>query len=253
MKAHHHLPEPFFFEGDNRGLLLVHGFTGSTAELRPMGKYFRDLGYTVHAPLLAGHGTTPEDMKRTSWPDWWSSVVQGYQHLVRSGCNPIYAAGLSMGGLLVLKLSLQYEVAAIATMSSPVYIKDRRAYLTPLLKRIIPYIRKEGRDEKPPYIKREVFLYDRIPLACVSSLLKLIGHVKRKLPEINVPVFIAQSGKDEVVDPRSACYLYRHIGSNCKELKWYPESTHIITLDIEKERLFTDLEKFFKRYEHLVK
>jgi len=49
--------ESFFFEGNEIGVALFHGFTATTAEVRPLAEYLRSFGYTLSAPLLPGHGT----------------------------------------------------------------------------------------------------------------------------------------------------------------------------------------------------
>lgn len=49
--------EPFFFEGNRIGVLVQHGFTGTTQSMRGIGEVFANQGYTVYGPRLAGHGT----------------------------------------------------------------------------------------------------------------------------------------------------------------------------------------------------
>lgn len=55
---------------------------------------------------------------------------------------------------------------------------------------------------------------------------------------------IIQSKLDETVDPNSAKYIYKHISSREKQLRWYEKSSHIITLDKERERLFNEIDAF---------
>lgn len=246
MKTSPRRPAPFTFAGGKAGLLLLHGFTGTTAELLPLGRALNRRGYTVHAPLLAGHGTTPEELARTGWEDWWASAREGYRTLRAMGCDPIGAVGLSMGGLLALDLAVHEALAAVATLCAPVYVRDKRLWATGVLKYLRPYARR-GR-AKPPHIERELYVYEKIPLSSVDSLRRLMLRVRRRLPDVRVPVFIAQSGQDETVDPRSADALYAEIGSAHKERALYPHSTHIITLDVEKDQLFADLAAFFARW-----
>ena len=60
----------FFLSGSRTGCLLLHGFTSTPAELRPLGEALHRAGYTVHAPLLPGHGTSPEDLLHITYCDW---------------------------------------------------------------------------------------------------------------------------------------------------------------------------------------
>ncbi|WP_373277079.1 alpha/beta hydrolase, partial [Calditerricola satsumensis] len=91
---------------------------------------------------------------------------------------------------------------AVATLCAPVYVRDKRLWATGVLKYLRPYARR-GR-AKPPHIERELYVYEKIPLSSVDSLRRLMLRVRRRLPDVRVPVFIAQSGQDETVDPRSA-------------------------------------------------
>jgi carboxylesterase len=49
------------------GSLVLHGFTGSTQSISYLGEELhRRVGFTVSAPRLAGHGTSPDDMETTA-------------------------------------------------------------------------------------------------------------------------------------------------------------------------------------------
>src|SRR5712692_8608567 len=117
--------EPFYFKGDSVGCLLIHGFSGSPWEMRWLGEQLAADGYTVLGPLLAGHGTTPEDMNTTRWPDWYASVVAGYRQL-REECEQVIAIGLSLGGALALHLAAHEPVDGLVLMATPLHIRDWR-------------------------------------------------------------------------------------------------------------------------------
>jgi len=244
MKIVRRSPDPFFYEGGEIGVLLIHGFTGTPSELRPMGEYLKERGYTVYAPLLAGHGTSPEEMACTTWEDWWNSAVEGYRRLRDSGVRRIFAAGLSMGGALVLNLARQYPLDGVIAMCAPVYLKDKRVHAVNLIRWVMPYQIRRG--TKPAHIEEHLVPYDRTPLKCVSSLQRLIRHVRSHLHEIKVPTLVVQAELDETVEPRSARYIYERLGSAVKRLKWYDKSSHIITLDREREKLFADVDAFIR-------
>jgi carboxylesterase len=240
-------PAPFFYEGDERGILLIHGFTGSTAEMGPMGKHFAERGFTVHAPLLAGHGTSPEDMANTTDLDWWQSVVQGYERMMSFGCKRIYVAGLSMGGLLALRVARDFPVQGVISMAAPLRFKNKKAYFAWLLHRFTPYSERDS--EKPGHIEQHLVPYDRTPVKCVSCLKKIMDDMRRSLARITVPALIVQGGEDETIYPEDAKMIFSRLGSEDKELKWYPNSSHIIVLDHEREQLFADIETFIRRLE----
>jgi len=250
MKISQRSPEPFLFETENKefGILLVHGFTGTTAELRPLGTYLHKEGFTVHAPLLKGHGVTPEEMNCTTWVDWYSSAEEGYHRLKEIGCRKIIVIGLSMGGLLTLKLAQHHDVFAMVTLCAAIEVKDKRMGLVRYVQYFKQYLKRRG--HKADHIEKELFIYDKTPLACVASLDNLIKNVRLVLPHLTQPILIVQAEQDETVDPCSGQLLYDLIGSKEKELKMFAESSHIITLDKEREALFLTITHFIRKMEN---
>src|SRR5690606_8957900 len=79
------------------GVLLCHGFTGSPQSLRPWGEQLAAAGYSVELPRLPGHGTTWQEMNRTTWQEWYACVDEALTRL-RGHCSTTFVAGLSMGG-----------------------------------------------------------------------------------------------------------------------------------------------------------
>lgn len=235
-----------FHKGHNgRGILLIHGFTGTPFDMGPLAEFFRGIGFAISIPLLAGHGTTPERLKKTTWKDWLHSAEEGYHQLKFNGVNSVYAIGHSMGGLLALKLALQYHFQALSTLSSPIFVHDQRIKYAGYLKWILPYKRRT--EKKAPHIEQHLKPYSRTPLASVQQLYHLIESTKYDLPRINTPILIAQGGADETVHPSSADYIYEHIGSNYKKICHYPNSTHIITRDHDSYRLNRDIATYFEQ------
>src|SRR5699024_5646213 len=98
-------PQPFTFEAGPRAVLLLHGFTGHSADVRMLGRFLETKGYTTHAPIYRGHGDTPEKLIETTPEEWWEDVEAAYNHLLDLGYEEIAVAGLSMGGALGLKLA----------------------------------------------------------------------------------------------------------------------------------------------------
>lgn len=43
-------------------MLLLHGFTGNSADVRQLGRYLQKQGYTSYAPQYEGHAAPPEEI-----------------------------------------------------------------------------------------------------------------------------------------------------------------------------------------------
>lgn len=237
-------PNPFFYLGDETGILLIHGFTGSPSELRPMGHFLREQGYTVYAPLLAGHGTSPEELAETTWQDWWNSVKAGYERLQTVEVKKIYVVGHSMGGLLAFYVASKLAVDGVISLCTPIWVRDWRANFVRWINFFIPYHQRSSKKED--HIESQLVPYDRTPLKSIEQLNQLIRIVKKEIPNIDVPTLVIQSRKDETVLPKSANFIYDHIATEQKKLTWYENSSHIITLDKERKRLFQEIDNFIR-------
>lgn len=228
----------------NIGILLIHGFTGSTNEMQPMAEFLHQAGYSVCAPLLAGHGTSPELMNNTGWVDWFASAKEGYIQLRQTGCQHIVVVGLSMGGLLALKMAQHFPVIGIVTLCTPVIVRDKRMPMARYIQKMVPYIKRINKKEK--HIENVIYPYDKTPLSCIVSLEKLLKNVSLILGKIRQPILVIQSDQDETVDPSSAQLLFERVGSGHKEMVRFEQSSHIITLDHEQEVLHEKVSAFIK-------
>src|SRR5439155_8117991 len=111
--------EAFRFDGGPIGILLQHGFTGSPASMRPFGEWLAARGVSVIGPRLPGHGTSWEDLERTSWHDW-ESEAEGALRALKARCTTIVAVGQSMGAAMVLHLGATHadELNGIVTINA---------------------------------------------------------------------------------------------------------------------------------------
>ena len=135
-------PAPFTLSGGDVGVLLIHGFTGSPAEMRSLSGFLHGRGLTVAAPLLPGHGRTPADLNRRRWQDWLACAEIALAEL-QAQCRAVFVAGLSLGALLTLTLAGQHrDLAGIIAYSPAILVKDPRARIVAILKYLLPTIAK---------------------------------------------------------------------------------------------------------------
>lgn len=236
--------EPFLHKGGDRGVLLVHGFTGAPAEMALLGEFLHAAGYTVLAPRLCGHGTSPQEMAATDWEKWYHSACDGY-HLLKHLCSEIHAIGLSMGALLAMRLAHEFEaVRSVVSMSAPIYIANPNLkYLPPPEKSVGKFVRKSRR-KLSGVPERYAVAYRQMPLVCIHGLITLISETMEVLPALRKPLLVVQSRADHTVLPDSASYIYRSAGSSEKELFWLEVSGHLVTLDCEREKVFAKIAAF---------
>lgn len=226
---------PFSFAGGPVGCLLIHGFTGAPPDMRPMGEYLAGRGLTVLGVRLPGHGTTPADLQHTTWRDWTGEAERGLAEL-QGRCEQVFAAGVSMGGLLTLYLGERHTLAGLIPMAAAIDFTNPAFRLAPIAKYLLRETQKrppaKGDWADPQAIYRH-WSYNVYPLASVDELLKLRRRVRAGLPQVTAPMLIMQGLRDSSVPPASAQWLYDHVGSTDKELALFRNSGHCLAIDAE--------------------
>ena len=239
-------PTPFTYNrgASPVGVLLLHGWTGSPPEMQPLGEYLAAQGWTVHGPLLPGHGTQPEALLRVTERDWIATAHRAYAALAAE-CDTVFVGGLSMGGLLALHLgaTLPHPPAGIIAMSAPIFITDWRRYLAPaapLHTRFQPWSHKRAtRDDVDPTTPTRLWDYRRYPTISGHHIVRLMNQVRSRLPHVRAPLLVMQGRQDRTVLPASAQYIYDHVASPDKTLVWWDHSAHCITVDQEREAVWS--------------
>ncbi|MED3910028.1 carboxylesterase [Peribacillus simplex] len=238
------LQQPFTFEGGKRAVLLLHGFTGNSADVRMLGRYLEKQGYTCHAPHYKGHGVPPEELVKTGPEDWWKDVMMAYDFLKSKGYEEIAVAGLSLGGVFSLKLGYTVPIKGIVSMCAPMYIKSEEMMFKGVLEYAREFKKYEGKTQEQ--IELEMDLLADKPMNTLKALQELITDVREHVDLIYAPTFVVQGRHDDVINPKSADIIIDAIESPVKKIKWYEESGHVITLDKEKNQLHEDVLGFLE-------
>lgn len=257
--------EPFSLGGGERGVLLLHGFTGSPFEMRLLGEDLARRGFAVEGPCLAGHGGgesrlgATRALARTTWHDWYRSASEGLDRLrARVGDRPVAVVGLSMGGLLTLELGRRRgaELGAIVVMSAPLWLPpeaERFARVTarlPLV-RAVALPKLAGSDIRDAEMKRRNNRAQgkaMMPLPALASLVELGAYLRDKLGDVTVPTLLAHSERDHTVPFACMDAIAHRIGAREYGKLVLHESFHVITLDVERDKVFARVADWIGRY-----
>ncbi|MGV2938325.1 alpha/beta hydrolase [Mesobacillus sp. LC4] len=234
--------EPFYFEGNSVGILVSHGFTGSTQSMRPLGEAFAAAGYTVCGPRLKGHGTHYEDMEQTTYQDWIASVEEGFKWL-KARCDKVYVTGLSMGGTLTLYMAENYpEIRGIVLINAAIDIPAMEPVLQLEGTRFLDAI---GSDIKKPGITE--LAYEKTPVQSIKEILPFMKAVKQDLSKVSCPALILVSDEDHVVPPDNSQKIHEEISSELKEIIYLKDSFHVATLDNDQKKIIDNTLAFIKK------
>lgn len=249
MTSIHPQARSFYLEGNNNtAVLFVHGFTASPSEVYPTAWLLHEVGgYTVSGPLLPGHGKSPEELNRTSWKEWCRAVDTELQEM-KKRYDQVFAAGLSMGGLLALYAGIHTPgLSGVVSINAPVIIRfPIFETLAPLLQFIKPCWVKINREEALKLQKQGRYAYDCIPVKAFCNMMQLRTELMMGMEGLKLPLLVMQSKRDESVNPRSASFI---AGKACHakvKLVELPASEHVSTMGPEKELIARELDKFVK-------
>lgn len=231
------------WDGGPVGVLLSHGYTATTAEVRPLAKLLRRRGFTVAGPLLPGHGSTPQAMNGVSWQEWVVTLEEAYQQLTQR-CRYVFIGGESMGGALALFLASQHPEAAGVLLYSPaVKIPVRPLMLSYLVRPFIAYKEKDNINSLHPDWKG----YRVNPIPAVHQMHRLQRRLWPLVPKMRLPLLIVQGRHDFDIDLRGVERLFELYPTPVKEFYWMEQSGHVVILDKERAQVAEITTRFMLR------
>lgn len=244
--------EPIFIDKNSPvGILMLHGFTSTPCQFKELAEFLSEKGFTVYAPLIAGHGTTREDLMRSLPEDWTSSALDGYL-LLKQKVEKVVVVGSSFGSNLAFWLAQKTanDMAGVISLSAPLFLRFQWF----IMMRYYLYGRFKTYYHKPPWacqnhkIKQvNEVLYPDIPIKSLKDFLDFLkDETPSNLPNVKVPVLTSHAKADPLAHPKSAQYIYDHIGSAVKELYWLNSRLHTTISDKVRDELFAKVYQFIK-------
>jgi len=258
--------------GESRGVLLVHGFSGSPFELYLLAERLHREGFHVSLPLLTGHHSSLHALADSTWHDWLSSAEEALLGLHQAVCAhtdkapQLAIVGFSMGGLLSIDLARRYpacveearkrpSVAALSILATPLWLPSwqqraivRLSQLAGLRRLAVPKL--AGRDVRAKDLPKEPLRPWGMPVRALASLVELMQTVRPLLPEVKQPTFLSYGLRDHTVPPACLDAFVAELGTPKDQLSQLvlPESFHILPLDVEREQLFLAVSAHLQRH-----
>ncbi len=229
-------PAPFLLEPRLRadtGVVLVHGFLASPAEVREFGEKFADHGYPVLGVRLKGHGTSPWDLRDRSWMDWLASVRRGCA-IMAGLTKRVVLVGFSTGGALCLRLAAEQpkRLVGVAAIAVPLKFRNKNMVFVPLMhganrlvrwassyEGIVPF-RTNDASEQPD------INYRQMPIRGLYELRQMVNDLEDHLEDVRCPVLLLQGSDDPIVVPDSAEHIYGRLQHSEKTLKVVTSTRH---------------------------
>lgn len=241
--------DPIVLPGGSTTVVLIHGYTGSPAEMDLLARALQREGYGVECPLLAGHGTCLADLIPVEPHQWLTQIEDVVDRLQRQG-QSVVVGGLSLGSILALQLARRRpSIQGVITYSPPIISGDRRAWVAPLLSRLVASVPRPPDDFVDPTTAERIWTYDRWPSRCSVRVLELIADTRRHLSEVTQPLLVMASRRDRVITTHGVNRLCERVSSRSVQLQWLENSGHLITTDAEWRTVADVTAAFIRRLE----
>ncbi|HBI34298.1 MAG TPA: hypothetical protein DEA43_01905 [Candidatus Moranbacteria bacterium] len=246
----HLVNQPFFFVGNNgKGILLVHGWTSTPYEVRRLGKYLNENGYTVLGIQLAGHGSVPKDLEGIKWQDWILDIENGYAELKKT-CEKVYVGGTSIGANLAMEFAKKEKnIAGLILMATPYRLRYEEIVVS--FAKTLKMFKKYHKKYYPPTFGvsttiTRLISYQSYPISSSLETFSLIKDSRKNLELITQPILIMQSTHDHIVQKNSLENIYKKVGSEIKKKKYIEKAYHTFISDIKNEHVFRDILEFLE-------
>jgi carboxylesterase len=221
------LPKPFdgsehrsfHWQGGHRAALLVHGFPGTPAEMRPLGAVLKEAAWTVRGLMLPGLGADIGNLDLCTSRNWSDAVKQALEDL-QLRHRVILLVGYSMGGALALNAAAEQRPAGLVLLA-PYWSfgEEWLSVLWPVLRLIFRRVKPLKRadfsarevrhglqrmfkniDLENPQIQQSLRRLS-VPLKPIEQIRELGQRALMRAPQIDVPTLVIQGSRDKIVPP----------------------------------------------------
>ncbi len=268
----------FFLKGNSdKAVLLIHGITGTPSEMRYQAKALNKAGFSVMCNTLPRHCSTLGELKKVTWQEIAAACENDLIRL-NNDYRKVFAGGLSMGAVMSMHLAYKYpqRISGLIALAPTLFydgwaLHKGKALMDlvwhiPVLRNMIdiregwPYGLKDEslRSQIERFYKgalakkfdNKVLLFGSpfFPLACLYQHHILARQVKNELPRINCPILIIHAKEDDMTSIKNAKYVYSHIGSKDKALIELTNSYHMVTIDLDKDRVAKEIIDFLNSH-----
>lgn len=218
--------QPFLWEGGQAAAVLVHGFPGTAAELRPLGDVLHRIGWTVEGMLLPGFGPQIDTLADRKVTEWLAAVRKSIARLKRKH-HPVIVIGFSMGAGLALSAAVNERADGLVLLAPFWKLKGPFWRIASLIRLITPTVKpfrlfrldfsspdvRKGMssflpnlDLEDPSVQEGIRNFS-IPLRIFDQVRQVGQAAEQAAPLASMPTLVVQGRSDQLVTPQLTCEL----------------------------------------------
>lgn len=215
----------FLHDSDAPLVLLLHGSTGTPAEMRDLGTHLHTHGISAYCPRIGVLGS--RDKART-WESWVSQAQIAIEIANASSSAP-FLCGLSLGGAVSLMLADRSPVKGLILLAPALYARTTiRTNLLRVARVVTPTI----------------FYHFA---GWNGEVLEAMDYTRKYARAIETPVLAVQAADDCHLSSRGLKFVRKHARHKDTEIHLLPEGSHVITRGPARDKVFELVTKFVER------
>ena len=221
--------------GQRPAVLLLHGFGDTPQSVRYLAGALHAAGWTVHAPLLPGHGRTLAEYGASTAAAWLAHARDELATL-RARHAEVAVVGLSMGGAIATVLAaeapdLRGLVLLAPYLSMPNRLR-RLARVHRLVELALPWAQGGGEASiRDPDEAARNLAYRVVAPHLLAELLRVVETAQEAIPRVTVPTLVVHARQDHRVPVEAAEREYAKLRMPERELVWFEDCGHLMTVD----------------------
>lgn len=225
--------------GEQRALLLLHGFSSSPAVYRQLLPALSDYDAVV-CPLLPGHGESIQAFSTVKACEWVSTAENACEKLMND-YQQVDVMGLSLGGLLACHLSQRFPLHRLYLLAPALVLRlnTLHALKCARLMHWLGFSRLRNQAGNLYSNHDSELAYRQLPITAIIEILTLIDTYQFQPPHSPTDIFLGYH--DEVVNSELVAKLFTNL-PNCT-IHWLPKSAHVLPLDGDLDTIIACLHK----------
>ncbi|KAB2909746.1 MAG: alpha/beta fold hydrolase [Ignavibacteriales bacterium] len=230
-------PELFLNNKQKTGVLLLHGFSSTPREFKPLTDQLREKSIPYYAPILTGFGLDDTHLLSViRAQDWMRDAVNAFD-LLSADCDEVCIVGNSMGALLACHIASKRFVPKLI-LTAPYLLSKKKHELgrklligSPigwLIRMFNPYVKKSGKSKAQTNLHdpEPRFVYDVVPVRSIEAMWRLQDRVQYEKVRAGDSLVITGQN-DNTVENERVFPLLDKIGLDYQKME-LPETGHLI-------------------------
>ena len=203
----------------NLSIIYFHGFSATRHETAPLFDIVaRNLGANLYYTRLTGHGLNGDALAKAIVNDWFNDAEEALKIGKRLG-DKVIVVGTSTGGTLATWLASRKgnDISALVLLAPTFGLKNPASeiLLFPWAEVIAPLIVGNTYSWEPANPGHREFWTVSYPTKALIPMMGLVDVVRKTdLSTISVPVFVAYSPNDRIVDSKKTEKMLLRFGSD---------------------------------------